>query len=342
MASNPKDTNIFSLPMLQQVIDYIEESIFEKLTPSVIAAHFYMSESTLSSLFRLVCEMTMMEYIRNRRLTLAAEELSVSNIPIIELAYKYGYETPEAFTKAFSRFHGFPPSFVRRGFPVSNIFLPLKIEVVIHGGWNAMELTKTNCTRQDHAYAMNYNTVIANYEGRYKDKHKCKYQIDTNRMQFQKEWRILYALVQELSKNHIAFKIDGKTMIFAHGLEIPLDKICLTFKWKDEEEVKKFFHSDRLSSRIEENIEITIETKHTGERFKYFDVMYEEMKIRCMFYGNCIGDDTDEFLYKNTDFISINDLIVPVQSLEFYCENTEKNSVYYKMVEEWLGRHERL
>lgn len=342
MAANPKDSNIFSLPMLQQVIDYIEENLFEKLTPSVIAAHFYMSESTLSSLFRIVCEMTIMEYMRNRRLTLAAEELSTSNIPIIELAYKYGYETPEAFTKAFSRFHGFPPSFVRRGFPISNQFLPMKIEVRIQGGWRTAELTKSNGVGQDHALTKKYNTFSANKEESDRDSHKREYNIDVEKMQFQKAWRILYSLAQKLSHNHISFKIDGKTMIFAHGLEIPLDKICLTFKWKDEEVVKKFFHLDRLSSKIEENIEITIETKHIGDRFKYFDVMYEEMKIRCMFYGNCLGDDADEFLYKNTDFISINNLIVPVQSLEFYCENAEKDSEYYKMVEEWLGRHERL
>lgn len=334
MAANPKDSNIFSLPMLQQVIDYIEENLFEKLTPSVIAAHFYMSESTLSSLFRIVCEMTIMEYMRNRRLTLAAEELSTSNIPIIELAYKYGYETPEAFTKAFSRFHGFPPSFVRRGFPISNQFLPMKIEVRIQGGWRTAELTKSNGVGQDHALTKKYNTFSANKEESDRDSHKREYNIDVEKMQFQKEWRILYSLAQKLSHNHISFKIDGKTMIFAHGLEIPLDKICLTFKWKDEGVIKNFFYSDMSYD--------SVETKYNGDSFKYFDVMYEKMKIRCMFYGNCLGDHTDEFLYKNTDFIRINDLTVPVQSLEFYCENAEKNSEYYKMVEEWLGRHERL
>ncbi len=76
----------FSLSILQKVIDYIEKNLYEELTPAVIAAHFYISESTLSSLFKIVCEMTIMEYICNRRLTLAAEELATSNIPIIELA----------------------------------------------------------------------------------------------------------------------------------------------------------------------------------------------------------------------------------------------------------------
>lgn len=92
MALEEKDTGIFSLSMIQQVIEYIENNLLEKLTPAAVASHFFVSESVLFSLFKIVCNMTIMEYIRNRRLTLAAEELVESNIPIIELAYKYGYE----------------------------------------------------------------------------------------------------------------------------------------------------------------------------------------------------------------------------------------------------------
>ncbi len=71
--------------------------------------------------------------------------------------------------------------------------------------------------------------------------------------------------------------------------------------------------------------------------FKYFDAIYEEMTIRCMFYNDFSGTDRDEFLYKNTDLVQIDHHIIPVQSLEFYYENAEENSIYYKMVEEWLG-----
>lgn len=329
MASNPKDPNIFSLSMLQKVIAYIEKNLFEELTPAVIATHFFISESTLSSLFKIVCEMTIMEYIRNRRLTLAAKELTESNVPIIELAYKYGYETPEAFTKAFSRFHGFPPSFVRRGFSISRVFLPIEIAVSIQGGWNTVKLTKSYCAGQDQTNLMNYNTYNAEQGGIHRDNQEPTYQIDTTIMRYKQEWKTLCSLAKNLLQNHIPFKVDGKTMLFAHGLEIPLDKICLTFKWKDEETVRKFFHSD-------------ITTTHTEDGFKFFDVVCREIKIRCMFYGNCPGDDTDEFLYKNTDLVQIDYLLVPVQSLEFYYENAEKNTDYYKMVEEWLRRYERL
>ena len=329
MASGLKDIKIFSLSMIQQVIEYIEKNLYEELTPAVIADCFFISESTLSALFKIVCEMTIMEYIRNRRLTLAAEELASSNIPIIELAYKYGYETPEAFTKAFSRFHGFPPSFVRRGFSVSKLFSPMKIEVTIQGGWNSEELTKLNRGGQDLTSSMDYNTFIADKGGNHMDNQEVKYQIDTGIMQYKQEWKILCSLAKSLLQNYISFKVDGKTMLFAHGLEIPLDKICLTFKWKDEETIRKFFDTD-------------IAVKYIEDGFKFLDVIYKRMKIRCMFYGNCQGDDTDEFLYKNTDLVQIDSLVVHVQTLEFYYENAEKNSKYYKMVEERIGRNERL
>lgn len=327
--SDPKDTGVFSLSMLQQVIHYIEKNIFEKLTPATIAAHFYISVSALSSLFKIICGMTIMEYIRNRRLSLAAEELSVSNIPIIELAYKYGYETPEAFTKAFSRFHGFPPSFVRRGYAISKFFLPMQIAVTIQGGWSTVELTKLNCAGQDQSSLFDYNTLIKEEGGKQMDEQELKYQIDTSIMQYRREWNILCSLAENLFQNHIPFKVDGKTMIFAHGLEFPLDKICLTFKWRDEETVKTFFNHD-------------MPAEHMEDGFKFLDTMYRDIKVRCMFYGDCPGDDSDAFLYKNTDLVQINDLIIPVQSLEFYYQNAEKNSAYYKMVEEWLGRYERL
>ncbi len=326
MAPDSKDTNIFSLTMLQQIIDHIEKNLFEELTPAVIAAHFFISVSTLSSLFKIVCGITIMEYIRNRRLTLAARELSASNIPIIELAFKYGYETPEAFTKAFSRFHGFPPSFVRRGFPTVKAFLPLQVNATIQGGWSTVNLTKSDNTGQDRLLPFTYNTFIGDKGECEMGNQEIKFQVDTSVMQYKREWDVLCSVAESLLQNHIPFKVDGKTMIFAHGLEFPLDKICLTFKWKDEEAVRYFFHYNR-------------EVRHTDDSFKYFDVIYEGMTIRCMFYGDCPGADTDEFLYKNTDLVQINRLLIPVQSLVFYYENAEKNSAHYKMVEEWLEKH---
>jgi len=297
----------FSLGNVQESIDYIEENLLSELTPDKIAAHFFVSVPVLAMTFKIACGMTVMEYVRNRRLSLAGEELSNTGSSIISLAYKYGYETPEAFTKAFSRFHGFPPSFVRRAFPITKQFQPMRVTITVQGGWkNIISESGDGCL------------------GRKEVNGPCC-KIEIEKMHYQKEWNILYSLVRELQKSGMTFKVDGKTMIFAHGLEFPLDKICLTFKWNDEERVRRFFGYDKEMNRIEEGF------KH------FFDVMYRDKKIRCMFYGGCPGADTDEFLYRNTDLVQINDVTVSVQSLEFYYKNAEKDTAHYKMVEEWFN-----
>lgn len=324
MAFQPKEPGFFTISDLQGALEYIEENLLEALTPGLIAARFFVSPSTLSSLFKLVCGMTVMEYIRNRRLTLAAAELSSSGAPVIELAYKYGYDTPEAFTKAFSRFHGFPPSFVRRGFPVSKVFLPLRVDVALEGGWACADLTKSNPTGQEQSSLSCYDTFIKDRGGRRMDSQNI-YRIDLSRMQFQREWGILCALAEDLIQSRIPFKVDGKTMIFAHGLEFPLEKICLTFQWDDEERVRRFFRYDS-------------ETRHTGGSFQYFDGQYRDMRVRCMFYDVRPGQDSEALLYRNTDSVQVGALLLPVQSLEFYYENAEKDTPFYSMVARRLGK----
>jgi AraC family transcriptional regulator len=73
------------------------------------------------------------EYIRNRRLYQAARDLKETEDKVIEIALRYCYETPESFTKAFSRFHGATPSQVRDG-AAGKVFLPLTIKLSVQGG----------------------------------------------------------------------------------------------------------------------------------------------------------------------------------------------------------------
>ena len=75
------------------------------------------------------------EYIRNRRLYQTAVDLKETDDKVIDIASRYGYETPESFTKAFSRFHGATPSQVRGGAAI-NTLLPLTIKQKIP--WSLM------------------------------------------------------------------------------------------------------------------------------------------------------------------------------------------------------------
>ncbi len=95
---------------IQKAIDYIEEHLTENLSYEEIAKQSFSSSFHFQKVFSILCGYTLGEYIRNRRLTLAAEELSLGKGKVIDIALKYGYENPDSFTRAFVKFHGITPS----------------------------------------------------------------------------------------------------------------------------------------------------------------------------------------------------------------------------------------
>ena len=121
------------LTSIRKAIDYMEEHLEENITAQDVADQVFMSSFFFQKGFSLMTGYGLGEYIRNRRLYQAALDLQKTDEKIIDIAFKYCYETPESFTKAFSRFHGVSPSEVRQGSMVKP-FLPLKIEISIHGG----------------------------------------------------------------------------------------------------------------------------------------------------------------------------------------------------------------
>jgi hypothetical protein len=145
-------------------------------------------------------------------------------------------------------------------------------------------------------------------------------------MDQKEDWKILLALTKKLEAEGISFKVDGRTMVFAHGLEFKLEKICLTFKWNEEQRLLDFFdHKGKADTSFQSG-------------FKYFDVMFEGMKIRCMFFDNCMEDCNDDLLYKNTDLVNVDGQMMHVQTLEFYLENAESkgNDEFYQRVNQWV------
>jgi AraC family transcriptional regulator len=119
---------------LNKSIDYIEDNLLENLSCAEIADHIYISSAHFQRVFSLLTGMTTGEYIRNRRLSLAGQELNTSDIKVIDTALKYGYESPESFTKAFTRFHGITPSQAKRQGCVIKSFSRLVIKIYLEGG----------------------------------------------------------------------------------------------------------------------------------------------------------------------------------------------------------------
>ncbi|KHE72668.1 AraC family transcriptional regulator [Halobacillus sp. BBL2006] len=98
---------------LQKSIDYIEEHLLEDLSIEEIAQKANASVFHFQRMFSLLTNMSVGEYLRKRRLTLAAHELSKTDEKIIDIAYKYRYDTPESFSKAFKKQHGISPRDVK-------------------------------------------------------------------------------------------------------------------------------------------------------------------------------------------------------------------------------------
>ena len=118
---------------LQKAIDYMEENLLEPIGIDEIAKQASVSAFHFQRIFAVLTDSSIAEYIRRRRLTLAAEELSRTDHKIIDVAFKYGYETPEAFTKAFRRQHGMAPSQAREGSGNFTMYQRLVIQVNLKG-----------------------------------------------------------------------------------------------------------------------------------------------------------------------------------------------------------------
>lgn len=100
------------LESMNKAVEYLEDNITEKLDIEKVAKIALSSTFHFQRMYHMITGVTIGEYIRRRRLTLAAQDI-VSGEKIINVAYKYGYETPEAFTKAFGKMHGISPSAAR-------------------------------------------------------------------------------------------------------------------------------------------------------------------------------------------------------------------------------------
>ena len=96
-------------------IKYIEGHLTDELTLEKITAKVNLSPFYFQKGFSILCGITVSEYIRNRRLSLAGRDLQIDGVKVIDVAMKYGYDSPDSFTKAFARFHGITPAQAKSG-----------------------------------------------------------------------------------------------------------------------------------------------------------------------------------------------------------------------------------
>ncbi len=119
---------------IQNAINYIEDHLTEEIDYEQVARSSFSSSFHFQRVFSILCGMTLGEYIRLRRLTLAGTELATTGARVIDVAAKYGYESPESFAKAFQKFHGITPSQARTDGAMLRSFSRLSIKISLEGG----------------------------------------------------------------------------------------------------------------------------------------------------------------------------------------------------------------
>ena len=119
---------------IQNAINYIEDHLTEEINYDKVADEAACSNFYFQRIFGILCDISLGEYIRNRRLTLAGNELNASDKKVIDIALKYGYESPESFTRAFSKFHGITPSEAKKNGSKLKSFSRLSVKITLSGG----------------------------------------------------------------------------------------------------------------------------------------------------------------------------------------------------------------
>ncbi len=120
---------------INDALQYIEAHLEdERLSVPEVAKHVHFSHFYLQRMFSMMTGMALGEYIRQRRLSVAGQELQWGGAKVIDVAFKYGYDSPESFQKAFRRFHGITPVAARRSHAQLRYLNPLHLQIALTGG----------------------------------------------------------------------------------------------------------------------------------------------------------------------------------------------------------------
>lgn len=121
------------LKQLNSAIAYIESNLCDEIHLDAVSAAACVNKNSFARFFSYMTGMTLHTYIRRRRLTLAAYDLQNSNSKVIDIAVKYGWDSADAFTKAFIRQHGITPTRARNPFETLKIYPPASFYIIIKG-----------------------------------------------------------------------------------------------------------------------------------------------------------------------------------------------------------------
>lgn len=122
------------LQRLNSALSYIEDNLANEIDFKEVARIAYCSEYHFKRMFSFLASVTLTEYIRRRRLTLSAFELMNGDTRIIDVAVKFGYSSPDAFTRAFQSLHGITPSEARQKGRLLKSYPRMTFQLSVKGG----------------------------------------------------------------------------------------------------------------------------------------------------------------------------------------------------------------
>jgi len=172
---------------MSEAIDYIENNLSDDIDYSIAAQYMNCSVWEFQRLFSFVVRIPVAEYIRQRRLTLAAQDIQLGNDKVIDVAMQYGYDSPSSFSRAFSQLHGITPRLAKqRGITLavyprfvfqttSKKISPIKYRVVEKKAFQVIGITKRFTMEEgvDNGGIgrlwdyWNYNNLIDKFHGKY-------------------------------------------------------------------------------------------------------------------------------------------------------------------------------
>lgn len=121
------------LNQLNAAVAYIEANLCAEFDLDTAAGIACVTADSFARFFSYMTGMTLTEYVRRRRLTLAAGDLRQSRVPIVDIAVKYGYDSAAAFSRAFARQHGITPSVYRKTGGSLRVYPPASFHIIIKG-----------------------------------------------------------------------------------------------------------------------------------------------------------------------------------------------------------------
>ena len=121
------------LKQINEAVKYIETHLCDEIDMNRLSEIALYPADSFKRFFRYMTGMTVSEYIRKRRLTLAAYELQKTNIKVIDVAIKYGYNNSDSFSRAFLKQHGVLPTMARKSYTSLKIYPPASFHITIKG-----------------------------------------------------------------------------------------------------------------------------------------------------------------------------------------------------------------